>query len=64
MFEYSLGLNGAKNIEIIIIGDSYDAVLRCKECRNRPDLFQIRKKYTNQPATFTVDSLDESMKLV
>ena len=65
IYEYALQLNGATASETIMIGDSYDADIYGAQNAGIDQIyFRYSKKQTNQPATFTVDSLQEIMKIV
>ena len=65
IYDYALQLNEATASETIMIGDSYDADIYGAQNAGIDQIyFRYSKKQTNQPATFTVDSLQEIMKIV
>ncbi|HRZ96662.1 MAG TPA: YjjG family noncanonical pyrimidine nucleotidase [Paludibacter sp.] len=60
IFEYALGLNGAKASETIMIGDSYEADIRGAQNANIDQVyFSLTKNedLTNKPSTYYINSL-------
>jgi len=65
IFEHALLLNKATASETIMIGDSYEAdIVGAQNAGIDQIYFRYAKKQSNQPATFTVDSLQEILLIV
>ena len=60
IFEYALQLNGALASETIMIGDSYEAdIVGAQNAGIDQIYFQYSKTHSIQPATFTIDKLEQ-----
>jgi len=65
IFEHALQLNGAKASETIMIGDSYEAdIIGAQNAGIDQIYFRYSQSQAKQPATFTIDSLDEIFNIL
>ncbi len=65
IFDYALGLNGAKAAETIMIGDSYEAdIVGAQNAGIDQIYFRFTDSQVNKPATFTIDKLDQILSVL